>query len=114
MVGLLKKKDPTLAPMHNAFERCYRAVPTASLDDLRPSVGTVALKCFTTRCPTCRSYDMDGRIAFEETLRADHVLPWNCDDQRRRAIARTAGVADLPAYVVLTRTTTRVVRPPLS
>jgi len=100
--------------MHNAFERCYRAVPTTTLDHLRPSVGTIALKCFASQCPSCRSYDMDGRVAFEETLGVNHVLPWNCDDQRRRAIARTAGVNDLPAYVVLTRTTTRVVHPPLS
>lgn len=94
--------------MQSAFDRCYRAVPV-TLDNVRPASGRIAIKCFKTTCPECRAFDADGRLAFEETLDATHILPWNCDDPHLRALALDAGVHDLPAYILLTPSDTRVV-----
>ena len=100
--------------MQNAFDRCYRAVPV-TLENLRPTRGTVAIKCFTTSCPNCRSFDLDldGRRSFEQTLSATYVLPWNCDDPELGSMAVAVGVTDLPAYIVLSsdEVQPRVVRP---
>lgn len=97
--------------MQSAFDRCYRAVPV-TLDNIRPTHGRIALKCFKKACPSCRSYDADGRIAFEEQLHVSRILPWDCDNPSLRRQARRAGVADLPSYILLDATETRVVQPP--
>ena len=97
--------------MQSAFDRCYRAVPV-TLSNVRPVNGRIALKCFKHACPACRSFDADGRKAFEEELNVSHILPWSCDDPSLRRQAMRVGVTDLPAYIVLDANNAKVVRPP--
>jgi hypothetical protein len=60
----------------------------------------------------CRSFEVDGRVAFEESLGATHILPWNCDHALRRQQAMRIGVNNLPAYILLTPSETQVLHPP--
>ena len=88
--------------MHAALDRCYRAVPL-TLDQLRPRRrgDVVALKCFLRDCVACRSFDADGRVAFERTLGVRRIIPWSCDHPERRRLAVAAGVGALPAYILV-------------
>lgn len=99
--------------MQAAYDRCFRAVPV-TMDNLRPTTGRVALRCFRSQCPLCRAHETSGRKeAFEATLNATHILPWNCDDPSMKSQALEVGVDALPAYILLTPQSTRVVRPAL-
>ena len=92
--------------MDAALQRCYRAVPLAHVRDLAPSRGVLALRCTKSGCISCADFATDGRIAFEERLRARHpdfvaIRPWNCDVTEMRDLALAAGVSQLPAYVLV-------------
>ena len=64
------------------------------------------------RCPRCADF-APRRARFEATLGVARVIPWDCDDDARRALAVHHGVGDLPAYVVLgAGGDVRVVEPP--
>lgn len=99
--------------MQNAIERCYRAVPP-NLENLRPKRhgDTIALKCVSHKCIECKSFEVDGRIAFESSLKVNRILPWCCDDAERRRFALNVGVDDLPAYILIpSHGAPRVLRP---
>lgn len=88
--------------METALERCYRAVPPSTLDELRRSRGSVALYCFRRGCERCSSFSADGRVAFEEDLGpTTTIVPWNVGRAHQRRLAMDAGVDDLPAYVII-------------
>lgn len=92
--------------MDAAMQRCYRAVPLAHVRDLAPYRGALALRCTKSGCISCADFATDGRIAFEERLRADTpdlaaIRSWNCDVPELRALALDAGVSDLPAYILV-------------
>lgn len=97
--------------MQSAYDRCFRAVPV-TMDNLRPMTGRVALRCFRSQCPLCIAHEA-RKAAFEEALNATHILPWNCDDPSMKSQALEVGVDALPAYILLTPQSTRVVRPAL-
>ena len=87
--------------MERAIDRCLRAAPVRDLSEFRSTSGTVALRCAREGCVECRSFDADGRIGFEQRLRAARVIPWDCDVDERRELAARAGVDKIPAYVLV-------------
>lgn len=98
--------------MDAALERCFRAIPLTSFEDLRPTSGALALLCYKSDCVDCKAYSQDGRAAFEETLAVDRVVPFNCDTSHHRDLAMGVGVNKLPAYVLVPhRGEVRMIRP---
>lgn len=91
--------------MDAALTRCLEAVPPTSLDEMKHPSKTVALLCTLSGCASCEDFVADGQRAYEERMRGAHpdlvIRPWNCDIHQLRSLARSAGVTDLPAYVVL-------------
>ena len=91
--------------MDAALERCYRAVPPTSLREMAHPQHAVALRCTRGACSACADFAMDGQKAYELRMRRRHpnlvIRPWNCDVPAFRRLARSVGVTDLPAYVVL-------------
>ena len=99
--------------MERARYRALAAVPPATLEELAPSRGTVALRCRAPGCARCADFEVQGRDAFEASLGVDLVVPWDCGHARRRDLALAAGVTAVPAYVVLEAGGgVRVLRPP--
>lgn len=100
--------------MDAALERCYQGIPATSLKALRPPTGSVALRCTLPQCGACREFKESGRrAAFERSLSFKErvrVVPWDCSDAHRRALAQRAGVGDLPAYVILSSSRKKPVR----
>jgi len=95
--------------MDGALQRCYRAVPVSDIRDLVPKHGVVALRCVRTGCTACADFETDGRLAFEERLASEHssnfnIRRWNCDYEDMRNLALTAGVTDIPSYLLISST----------
>ena len=104
--------------MDAAMQRCYRAVPVRTLDEVvrmaqASEDGRVALRCTLADCAQCQAFRASGgRDAFEATLGTRAIVDWPCDDDAPRTIAMNAGVGDLPAYlVVASDRSTRVLVP---
>lgn len=92
--------------MDGALHRCYRAVPLKHVRDLAPKRGVLALRCVRTGCTACADFETDGRASFEERLASEtsshfNIRRWNCDSPEMRDLALTAGVTDIPAYILI-------------
>ena len=87
--------------LSNALERSFRAVPVKTLDELRPTRGRIALRCYLPNCTSCASFDGDGRVAFEESLEVSRIIPWNCSAPENRRLAKRYGIKDIPAYIIV-------------
>ena len=102
--------------MQEALYRALPLVPPASLDELRPRTGAVALLCTVAGCTQCARFEAEGRDAFEaREFRGVPVRPWDCTDTHRRDLVMHAGVDEVPAYVRLDanpRVPPSVLRPP--
>ena len=96
-----------------ALRRAYQTVPPASLQELRPPTGTLALLCVLPGCRACKAHDAAARRAFEATIPGlVEVWRWDCSKGRHKALAMAAGVSELPAYIfVPAHGRVRVVRP---
>ena len=100
--------------MWPSLYRAVHATPPDTLDALRESFGRpVVLRCTAPRCTQCAAYEGEGDPAgFEARTFSDPVVSWPCVTARHRALASAAGVDELPAYIQLSATPPRVVRPP--
>ena len=97
------------------MERCYRAVPLNHVRDLACKRSVLALRCSKTGCISCADFEVDGRSAFEERLRSEYdrieIRRWNCDVSELRDLAISAGVTDIPAYIIITSSGHVTVKP---
>lgn len=98
-----------------AQRRAFDTVPPKTLTDLGALYPVpLALRCFTHGCVACSEFDVERRATYEaRRLKGHTIVPWNCADADNRALAMAAGVAELPAYLVLPRRDRRpiVLRP---
>ena len=98
--------------MEAAFYRAVRVSPPASLHEMRPSRGTVVLRCTYPGCTQCAEFVTSGaRARYEDALST--VVPWDCGRPAYKALALAHGVDQLPAYVMVPATgPIRVETPP--
>ena len=88
--------------MWPAYGRSVQLAPPKTIDELRPRKGEIALLCTLPECPACRKFT-SKKAAFEKKhfRSSTKIIDWDCSNQRRSALATTAGVDDIPAYIVI-------------
>ena len=97
--------------MQEARYRALACNPPGTLKELAPYRGTVALRCSQAGCARCATFESE-RDAFEGSLQVDSIVPWDCSGPKRRKLAVDAGVAALPAYIILSNAAPPRIRTP--
>ena len=90
--------------------RAMLSSPPPDLRAFRPRAGEppVALLCTLPGCRECARFER-ARPSYEaRELPGFDVWPWNCGRPAKHQLARGAGVDAIPAYVVLTSDSVRI------